>query len=108
MDAPDKPGYGIAFTNRKTMDTHPDYRGAIRIDKTYQEGDEIRIAMWVKQGKNGPYFGIKIDNQRAYNTGTPGVPRPTPRDNPMQRVKSAPSTQKQARAHDDLDEDVPF
>jgi hypothetical protein len=64
--------------------------------------------MWVKQGKNGPYFGIKIDNQRAYNTGTPGVPRPTPRDNPMQRVKSAPSTQRQARAHDDLDEDVPF
>lgn len=52
---------GVIFKNdKKTQDNHPDYTGKINVD-----GVEKRIALWVKQGRAGEFFSVKISDQRT-------------------------------------------
>lgn len=57
-----KPNSGFIFRNRKkTEEKHPDYTGTINFD-----GQEKRVALWVKQGKKEKFFSVKISE---YNQG---------------------------------------
>ncbi len=47
---------GFIFKNdRKTQETHPDYKGTINVD-----GVEKSISLWVKEGQKGKFFGAAI------------------------------------------------
>lgn len=47
---------GSIFKNdRKTNEKQPDYSGTLTI-----EGKEMRIALWVKEGKKGKFFSVKL------------------------------------------------
>jgi hypothetical protein len=47
---------GAIFKNdKKTKDTHPDYRGKVNVN-----GKEMEIALWVKQGKNGSFMSASF------------------------------------------------
>lgn len=47
---------GVLFKNDKaTSDKSPTYTGKINID-----GRELRLAAWVKEGKNGKFLSLKV------------------------------------------------
>jgi hypothetical protein len=47
---------GAIFKNdKKTTDAQPEYKG-----KLNWKGEEIEIALWVKEGKNGKFFSAKL------------------------------------------------
>lgn len=47
---------GVIFKNdKKTQDNQPDYKGKINAN-----GEEYEIALWVKEGAKGKFFGVKI------------------------------------------------
>jgi len=47
---------GAIFKNdKKTKDTHPDYRGKVNVN-----GKEMEVALWVKQGKNGSFMSASF------------------------------------------------
>lgn len=52
-----KLNWGAIFKNdKKTKETHPDYKGTINVD-----GQDKEIALWVKQSAKGTtYFSVKI------------------------------------------------
>jgi uncharacterized protein (DUF736 family) len=41
--------------NKKEKESHPDYRGAIKVD-----GKLYDVAAWVKEGKNGKFFSLSV------------------------------------------------
>lgn len=52
-----KNNQGIAFSNDKTKDTQPDFKGELNI-----EGKTLQIALWKAVAKNGkPYLSIKVE-----------------------------------------------
>jgi len=51
----DNTNTGAIFKNDKKADNHPDYKGKINV-----KGEEIEIALWVKEGKNGKFFSAKL------------------------------------------------
>lgn len=51
---------GVVFSNRKTKDTQPDYRGTINV-----EGKELELAMWSRNDRNGnQYFSVVVSEPR--------------------------------------------
>jgi uncharacterized protein (DUF736 family) len=86
-----KPGFGSLFRNKKEKDTQPDYRG----DACTPKGEQIEIAGWLKQDKNGKTFmSLKVQEPREQRQ----------QEAPQQRQQQAP--QRAARAL--YDEDAPF
>lgn len=66
---------GVLFTNKKTKDTQPDFKGTIKVD-----GKEYEIAAWNKKSKAGNDFTSLVvslprpkglTNQPIENTGLP-------------------------------------
>lgn len=55
-----KDGQGTIFKNNKTSDNQPDYRGVIKTPK----GEELEIALWVRDGTKGKYFSAKVQEPR--------------------------------------------
>lgn len=56
-DFKNDPGYGQLFRNQyKDKDNQPDHKGSI-VDPSGKEWD---ISAWVKEGRNGKYFSIRI------------------------------------------------
>lgn len=54
-----KNNQGIAFTNKKTKDSQPDFKGGINVD-----GKNIQIAVWEKTAINGnKYLSIVVDTK---------------------------------------------
>jgi hypothetical protein len=51
----DNTNTGAIFKNDKKADNQPDYKGKINV-----KGEEIEIALWVKEGKNGKFFSAKL------------------------------------------------
>ena len=52
----DNTNRGVLFKNdRKDKDTHPDYRGNIKVD-----GQEYWLSAWIKAGKSGKFMSISI------------------------------------------------
>ena len=78
-----KPGSVSIFKNDfKKSDNHPDYRGKGKD----LDGNEIEIALWVKDGKNGKFFSGKIS-----------LPR-----------EQAQSRQQEPPQRDEFDDPIPF
>jgi hypothetical protein len=61
-----KPGTGVLFKNdKKTSANQPDMTGA----GADESGNQIRIAAWTKEGKNGvKYLSWKISPMQDSNT----------------------------------------
>jgi uncharacterized protein (DUF736 family) len=72
-----KENTGVLFkNNKKTDDKQPDYTGNILVGST-----EMRLAAWIKEGKNGKFLSVKISESNA---------------------AAAPQTRAAANAEDDL------
>ena len=57
MSYEQKSGDVVIFkNNHKESDNHPDYKGK-GLDL---EGNEIEIALWIKEGKSGKFFSGRI------------------------------------------------
>jgi len=55
-----KEGSGSLFKNGyKQKESHPDYKGEVKIN-----GVLMDIAGWVKEGKNGKFFSLKVSEKR--------------------------------------------
>jgi len=58
-------GQGAIFKNdKKGNEKAPDYTGNAMI-----HGKEVRIACWVKEGKKGKYFSVKIEDANTQQSG---------------------------------------
>jgi hypothetical protein len=56
-----KENTGVLFkNNKKTDDKQPDYTGNILIGT-----EELRLAGWIKEGKNGKFLSIKATEQTS-------------------------------------------
>lgn len=54
-----KNNQGVAFANKKTKDSQPDFKGEINI-----EGKNIQIAIWNRTAKSGnKYLSIVVDTK---------------------------------------------
>jgi hypothetical protein len=66
------PGQGTLFqVKNKKHEKAPDWDGYIIADRTYQHGEQIKIAGWVKRGKWGELFSLKINNWKPGDTPAP-------------------------------------
>jgi hypothetical protein len=58
---------GSLFKNdRKNNEKQPDYTGTVNVD-----GKELRLAAWVKEGKNGKFFSLKLSEPQEKTSSTP-------------------------------------
>lgn len=56
---------GVLFRdNKRTNDRAPEYTGKLDVD-----GKEYRIAAWVKEGKNGKFFSLQVEEPRQKSGG---------------------------------------
>lgn len=75
-----KDGDVTLFNNNKTNDNQPDMRGSIRM-----KGKDYEIALWLKQGKNGPFYSGKVGKEvqprrpeQSHSSFQQSRPAPTP------------------------------
>ena len=69
-----KPGFGALFRNEKAEGNQPSHRGTVK-DPT---GKEWQIAAWVKEGKKGKFFSLKLSE--PYKGGQQQTRRDEPDD----------------------------
>lgn len=75
------PGFGQLFRNRyKEKENQPDHKGSM----TTPDGKEWEISAWIKEGRNGKFFSISIQE-------------------PYKKKEEAPSVDPAT-----LDDDIPF
>lgn len=56
-----QPNSGSLFkNNKKTEEKQPDYTGSLMVGT-----NEMRLAAWVKKGKNGSFLSIKLTDKRS-------------------------------------------
>lgn len=79
----DNTNAGILFKNDKRgNDKAPDYSGKINVN-----GTDMRLAAWVKEGKNGKFMSLKVSELNPNGSAKPQTP--------MQKIQ-------------DIDNDLPF
>ena len=68
-DFQQKPGtWNLFRNNKKTSDAQPDYRGTIKLE----DGTELELSAWLKDGKNGKFFsGTVREPYRKQQTDAP-------------------------------------
>ena len=71
-----KEGQGSLFKNDyKKSDSHPDYKGTIKLS-----GKDYDIAAWVKDGKKGKFFSLKVSE--PWKKGYPDIDQAVERHQP--------------------------
>lgn len=73
-----KESYGNLFKNtKKESENQPDYKGEIMVN-----GELMSLAGWIKEGKNGKFFSLKISskNHKSEPKQTNGFYQPTQYD----------------------------
>jgi hypothetical protein len=50
---------GVLFKNESPNEKAPAYKGKINVD-----GKEYELAAWLKEGKNGKYMSLKVQEPR--------------------------------------------
>ncbi len=90
-------GGGTIFKNKfkQEGDRSPEYRGAVM-----WRGEKIEVALWVKDGAQGKFFSVKLQEPREQSS-----PPPAPQSRP------APATAREtglAQARADMDDEIPF
>ena len=83
-----QPGKGVLFQNKKKHERSPDYTGLITVSRDLKQGDQLKIAAWIKQTGSGVLLSLSEDNY---------VPPP--------KVDPYP---KEVSRMDDMDQDIPF
>lgn len=79
---------GALFKNAKDgNESRPDYTGNAMVN-----GAMVRMAAWIKDGKNGKFMSIKFDEPREQQGGGGETPAPNTRGGPGA----------------DLDDEIPF
>ena len=82
-DFKNDPGFGQLFRNKyKEKDNQPDHKGAF----TTPDGKEWEVSAWIKEGRNGKFFSLSIQEPYKKKEST-DAPPPNP---------------------DDFDDDIPF
>jgi hypothetical protein len=68
----DNTNRGRLFKNdRKQQESHSDYNGTINVD-----GKEYFLDAWVREGKNGKYFSMKVKPKEARRSEAPASADP--------------------------------
>lgn len=81
MSQYDNTNSGALFKNdKKQKPNHPDYRGTLNV-----EGVEFWISGWIKQGKNGSFMSLAIQEKQEQARQTPQN-RPTAGDDEFSDV----------------------
>jgi hypothetical protein len=57
-----KPGTGVLLTNRFKKGDGPDWRGELRLDRSYAAGEMVKLAAWTKETAGGALISLKEDN----------------------------------------------
>ena len=57
-----QPGKGVLFQNKKKHERSPDYTGLITVSRDLKEGDQLKIAAWIKQTGSGVLLSLSEDN----------------------------------------------
>lgn len=73
-----KESFGAIFKNdKKGNDKAPDYNGT-----AFFNGQDVKLALWVKEGAKGKFFSVKIENaSEGSKTQNKGINRnDTPED----------------------------
>ena len=71
MSYEQKPGGGSLFKNtKKTADKQPDYRGEV----VTPEGKKYALAAWIKEGKSGKFFSLKLSEPQEKKEDPSGLP----------------------------------
>ncbi len=85
-------GSGTIFKNKyhEDGDSKPPYKGAIM-----WRGEKIEVALWVKEGQQGKFFSVKLQEPREKET------RPQEQAKPV-----IPMSQRLSRV--DMDDEIPF
>lgn len=92
-----RPGSGALFKNDKQgNDRAPDYKG----DITLLDGSKARIAAWIKDGRNGKFMSLKLEEPRegSFPAGDRGADRGV----------SGGDRDGAGGGYRDLDDDLPF
>lgn len=94
----DNTNSGALFkNNRKQQANHPDYNGKIRV-----RGEDFYVSAWIKEGKNGKFFGLAL--QPVAEAQRPAATNPPAAGSYNQPV---PAQQPQ-RANVPFNDDIPF
>jgi len=77
-DYKNRPGTGVLFVNKKTVEAQPDYKGKFVCDRDYKQGEEFKIAAWKKNTPKNHLIAISVDNYKSGDTKA--WPKPDQRD----------------------------
>jgi hypothetical protein len=105
----DRPaGTGVLFAeSSKNHEKAPDYKGSLKLDRDYKEGEEVKIAGWHKQSAKGPLVSLKVDNWKP-KPRDPSAPKSWPQEAQTSRTASSTFGNTPRRGPANLDDDVPF
>ena len=66
------PGFGQLFRNKyKEKDNQPDHKGSF----TTPDGKEWEISAWIKEGRNGKFFSLSIQEPYVKKEENPVDPK---------------------------------
>ena len=63
------PGTGVLLTNRFKKGQGPDWRGELKLDRSYAAGETVKLAAWTKETQGGALISLKEDNYVRPETG---------------------------------------
>ena len=63
------PGTGVLLTNRFKKGQGPDWRGELKLDRSYAAGETVKLAAWTKETAGGALISLKEDNYVRPETG---------------------------------------
>ena len=55
----DNTNSGVLFKNESENEKAPNYKGKINVD-----GKEYQLAAWIREGKNGKFMSLKVEEPR--------------------------------------------
>lgn len=57
-----QPGTGVLLTNRFKKGQGPDWRGEMKLERSYAAGETLKLAAWTKETAGGALISLKEDN----------------------------------------------
>lgn len=57
-----QPGTGVLLTNRFKKGAGPDWKGELKLERSYAAGETVKLAAWTKETSGGALISLKEDN----------------------------------------------